>query len=151
MIEKGLDLLRDNEDLISSLGSKSIDGELSVQEPLAEAQVSDDEVLIVAEVKDSNINEMSVSFVDGVMMFTLGGETYEAAVPSDVIEDSVSAHLNNGVLRITVERADDEEGDTIDVITDDMRNDDSIVDDLVDEANEDTGSDNGGDDDGLDE
>lgn len=149
MIEKGLDLLKENEDLLNSLGSKSVDGELSVQEPLAEAQVSEDEVLIVAEVRDTDIDEMSVRFDDGVMVFTLGGNTYEAQVPPDVIEDSVSAHLNNGVLRLTVERMNEENSEQIDVITDERENDESIVDELVDEADPDTDTDEGGDEDGA--
>jgi HSP20 family molecular chaperone IbpA len=148
MIEKGLDLLKENEDLLNSLGSKSVDGELSVQEPLAEAQVSEDEVLIVAEVRDNDIDEMSVRFEDGAMMFSLGGNTYEAQVPPDVIEDSVSAHLNNGVLRLTMERMNEENSDTIDVVTEEMENDDSIVDDLIDEADPGKDSDDGGDNNG---
>jgi HSP20 family molecular chaperone IbpA len=148
MIEKGLDLLKENEDLLNSLGSKSVDGELSVQEPLAEAQVSEDEVLIVAEVRDNDIDEMSVRFEDGAMMFSLGGKTYEAQVPPDVIEDTVSAHLNNGVLRLTVERMNEDNSDTIDVVTEEMENDDSIVDDLIDEADPGENGDNGGDDNG---
>jgi len=148
MIEKGLDLLKENEDLLNSLGSKSVDGELSVQEPLAEAQVSEDEVLIVAEVRDNDIDEMSVRFEDGAMMFSLGGNTYEAQVPPDVIEDTVSAHLNNGVLRLTVERMNEDNSDTIDVVTEEMENDDSIVEDLIDEADPGEDGDNGGDDNG---
>lgn len=148
IVEKGLDLLKENEDLLNSLGSKSVDGELSVQEPLAEAQVSEDEVLIVAEVMDNDIDEMSVRFEDGAMMFSLGGNTYEAQVPPDVIEDTVSANLNNGVLRLTVERMNEDNSDTVDVVTEEIENDDSIVKDLLDEADPGQNGDDGGDENG---
>jgi len=145
MLDKALDLVKEHEDKLNGFVGSGVDDTFTVREPLAEAEVKDDRVVVVAEARGQNGSEMSVSFGNGIMKFTLGDKQYEAEVPNDIVEESVSAEINNGVLRVEVERENkDDEGQEVDI---DWK-DESIVDE--EEEDEAEGEDNGGDSDGSD-
>jgi len=163
MAETVMDFAREHEDVLQSIGGDSGGTKLNVQEPLAEAHIKDDEVVIVAEAEDEDVDEMSVKFEEGTFVFNLGGTVYEAEVPPDVVEDSVNASLNNGVLRVTLDRMNtddfksvqvenegvDEKQDIDDIIGDGEDDSEIDVEDNTDSLFED-GFD-GGDEDGPDE
>lgn len=144
-------IARENKDLLESFFGDS-GRELSLEEPLTEAHVTDDKVKVVAELRGEKPNEMGVRFEGGEMYMSIGDTTLRARVPDDIVEDSVDAQMNNGVLRIEVDRIDDGDMKTVEI-----SEEESIVDgssdseDSVEDILSDDESINGGDDDGSDE
>lgn len=107
-IDGAAEVVRQNKDLLDSVMGDSSDESLDLREPLSDAQVTEDEVVVVAELKDEKPEEMGVRFEEGVMYMTIGDLTLRARVPDDVIQESVDASMNNGVLRVSVDRATEE-------------------------------------------
>jgi HSP20 family molecular chaperone IbpA len=150
MVERGLEVARDHEDTISRFVGGDKEMNLTVKEPLAEAQISDDEVVIVAEARGGEPGEMNVRFGDGAMHFSFGGNQYKVDIPDDVIEDSVDAQYNNGVLRVTLDRMNEEESTQVEVEDSTDESIDSIIDDAVEESNDSEDDFEWGDEDGSD-
>ena len=133
----------DNQDLFNGVGAVANRVDMTAPEPLSEAHIKEDEVRVVAEVRESGVNQIGVSFNDGIMVCEVADRQLEVDVPRDVDEDSLEATMSNGVLEVTVQRTIDTDN-SVDVIMEDD------TDDTVDELFDDD-EDNGGDDDGTDE
>jgi len=133
----------ENRDLFAGVSEVTSKVDMSAPEPLTEAHISDDEVKIVAEVRDSDVTQMSVGFDDGVMVCEVAGRSFQVDVPEDIDKESVEATMSNGVLEVTIDRLDEPQN-SIDVIHEEQT--DETVDELFEDEEEE-----GGDDDGSDE
>ena len=121
-----------NKDVVDGIAGGSNALDLEGREPLSEAHLTDDEVVIVADVGLSGPVKMEVGFEDEKVWFNADGKYFEVDVPDDVVEDTLDASMTNGVLRVSIERAEEQEVD-VDII------------EQVEEANEDKEEDNGSD------
>lgn len=150
LIQKGLDFARDHEDAIARIVDNEETESITVKEPLAEAHVTDEKVEIVAEATGGNSGDMNVHFNEGHMLFSFGGNKYRAEIPNDVVEESIEAEYNNGVLRVTLDRMNKESATEVEVTSDT----DESIEDIVGEDSIEDGSiedeENGGDEDGSD-
>lgn len=147
-IEGAADIIRRNQDLLDDFVGGGGEEQLELREPLSDAQVNDDEVIVVAELKNKKPEEMGVRFEDGVMYLTIGDLTLRARVPDDVVQESVEATMNNGVLRVSVDRANTDNMNTVNI---ERKEDESIKTDqeVLDEIKEESEDDEGGDEDGT--
>jgi len=97
----------ENSDLFDRFmeGGSSVD--LSGSEPISEAHVDEEKVLIVADVSGVNATNLSLSFYEGRVKGKLGSREFDVNVPNDVDEDSIEADMKNGVLRVELDRVGD--------------------------------------------
>lgn len=110
LVEGAKELYDDNRELFNNvLPNKGNVVNLDGPEPMAEAHINEDEVVIVAEVGDSGDLQLKASFDDGKMDFSVADERFSVNVPDDVVEDSLEATVNNGVLRATMKRQVEED------------------------------------------
>lgn len=110
MIDKAINLYNDNKDMIKEVVPDEERLKIDEKSPLREAIVSDDEVIVVVEVKDESLNNIVVddSPEDGVIV-GMNNQTVKAEVPSDVDIDKTEVSLNNGVLEVKIPREGGEE------------------------------------------
>jgi len=101
----------ENSDLFERFmeGGSSVD--LSGSEPISEAHVDEERVLIVADVSGVNATNLSLSFYEGRVKGELGSREFDVNVPNDVDEDSIEADMKNGVLRVELDRVEDSDDD----------------------------------------
>jgi len=132
-----------NSDLFDGIGGAVKAVDMDAPEPLTEAHINEDEVKIVAEVRDSNVTQIGVGFDDGVMKCELSERQFEVDVPNDIDESSLEATMANGVMEVTIDRVQTETND-IEVVSKDST--DETVDELFDNSD-----DEGGDEDGASE
>jgi len=114
-LEEIAGVVRDNQDVISGIFGGGEKNEVSLREPLSDAQVEEDKVVISMEMKDEKPEEMGVKFDDGIMVMNIGEKRIEADVPDDIIKSSVEASMNNGVLRVEVSRETGENMETTEI------------------------------------
>jgi HSP20 family molecular chaperone IbpA len=93
-----------NQDLFARFTADASALDLSNSEPVSEAHIKDDEVLIVADVSGATSNQLAVKFYKNSLKCELGGRKFTVDVPQDVDEDSLEASMNNGVLRVKLDR-----------------------------------------------
>jgi HSP20 family molecular chaperone IbpA len=94
----------ENKDLIERFTGGGNGVDLTDTGPMTEAEVHDDRVIVVADVPGVRPTDMRVKFYENAIQCTIDGESFKATVPSDVDEDSLSADMKNGVLRVEMER-----------------------------------------------
>lgn len=113
-----------NRDLFDRLTGDPGGVDLAGGEPVSEAHVDEDRVLIVADVTGTNATELNLKFYDGKVKGKLGDRKFSVNVPNDVIEDSIEADMKNGVLRVDIERENASQDETgigdINVVDDDI-------------------------------
>jgi len=102
------DVYENNKDIVEDVSDSG--GEISFEdkEPLTEAHLTEDSVVVVADIGVSGPLDMGVKFDDNTVTFDVGGEDFEVHVPTDVKEDTIDASITNGVLRVEMEREDTE-------------------------------------------
>lgn len=111
----------------NSMASTSHD--IDPPEPIVESHVDEDEVVVVAEKTGEKIEELGVNFKDETLELIMGKDKARVGVPDDIVEDSISADMKNGVLRVTIDReVEDDDADVeidfdSDSIEDDTDND----------------------------
>jgi len=121
----------DNKDLFERFASGGESVDLAGGEPISEAHVDEDKVLIVADVSGVDATQLELDFYDNRVEGKFGGRKFNVDVPSDVDEDSIEADMKNGVLRVELDREGDD-GDTLDVTSVD-HTDDTIGEEEEDE------------------
>lgn len=100
-----------NRDLFERLAGNTGGVDLAGGEPVSEAHVDEDRVLIVADVAGEDDTELRLKFYDGKVKGKLGDRKFSVNVPNDVEEDSIEADMKNGVLRVEIEREGDSQED----------------------------------------
>lgn len=106
-----------NKDLFDRFKSQGSSVSLDSGEPISEAHVDEDKVLIVADVTGVNATNLSLEFFDDKIEGTFGDREFVVDVPADVDEDTIEADMKNGVLRVEIEREDVDDDDiTVDSI-----------------------------------
>ena len=124
-VEKMRDVYENNKDLVDGVGSGRDSISLDDKEPLTEAHLTDDEVIVVADVNKSAPVEMAVGFKEDSILFEVDGEEFEVDVPADVEEESLDASIKNGVLRVELDRADEGPVEITDIDSIDMEEEDT--------------------------
>lgn len=120
-VEKMRDVYENNKDLVGNIGEDGDTITLDDKEPLTEAHLTDDEVVVVADVNKSAPLEMAVGFKENSILFDVDGKEFEVDVPADVKEESLDASIKNGVLRVELDRADDGPVEITDIESIDMK------------------------------
>jgi len=106
-----------NKDIFEKFSQKSNNVDLAGGEPISEAHVDSDKVLIVADVSGVNATDLELSFYDGKVEGRFGERDFKVSVPNDVDEDSAQADMKNGVLRVKLQREDnDPESVSVDTV-----------------------------------
>jgi len=102
------DVYENNKDIVEDVGDNG--GEISFEdkEPLTEAHLTEGNVVVVADLGVSGPLDMGIKFNNSTVKFDIGGEEFEVHVPADVKEDTVDASITNGVLRVEMEREDND-------------------------------------------
>ncbi len=113
-------------DLFQTLGADKEKVDLSGKEPLTEAFVSEDTVKIVAEVSSDPPVRLGYVYDGGELNLDIGGRGVVVEVPDDIEEDTIEASMNNGIMRIEIERANDDFEDDSDKVTIEKDDDDEI-------------------------
>lgn len=110
LAQEAKELYDENKDLVHSVVPSSPSTvNLDSPDPMAEAHINDDEVIIVVEVDTSSGGlELKADIEDGMMNFNVAGESFVVDIPDDVVEESLDATINNGVLRATMDREQSE-------------------------------------------
>lgn len=110
MAETTLDTLKENEDVIRSViqtegaeeGGKIAN--LQDADPLREAHIREDEVLIVLQHSDEPPKEVSAELVGGVLTLKMSDQEFVAEVPDDIELETMETNYSNGVFEVSVER-----------------------------------------------
>lgn len=104
ILDKAVDLYEDNKDVIKDIApgdeSITIDGE----EPLKQALVDDDKVIITVDVVGKDIQDVRIALEGTEAKIVIAGDPIKAQVPSDVNMEEAQAELNNGVLEVVIPR-----------------------------------------------
>lgn len=129
-LKSAKDWYEQNQDLFARFSGDSTALDLSDSEPVSEAHISDDEVLIVADVSGAKSSQLAVKFYKNSLECELGGKKFTVEVPQDVDEDSMEASMNNGVLRVKLDRNN---GPADDVEISDVESTDETIGDPPDE------------------
>ncbi len=114
-IEKGVDLVRENSEVIESVVSggagDSVNGRLSHLEPLKQATKTEDRYEVTIQVEETGPLDVNLSEKDGHVVIGVGGSKYRVDVPDDTDIYRADAMLNNGVLTVSMPRSSDEDPD----------------------------------------
>ena len=132
-----------NSELFDMFRDKKETVDLSGKEPLTEAFVSDDMVKVVAEVSSEPPVNLGYAYSGDELNLDIDGRKVVVEVPDDIDEDTIEASMNNGIMRIEIQRADDSFEDDSDKVTIEKDDDDEIDfdDDDDDDQDEDVAED----------
>lgn len=142
-----------NSDLFERFAEGGSSVDLDGDDPLSEAHVNEERVLIVADVSGAASTDLELSFYENKVSGKLGDREFTVDVPSDVDEDSIEADMKNGVLRVELER-ENEPGDSLTVDTIDNTDEEmeeaneplEDIEEMMDEVEEKDDDDDGGED-----
>lgn len=141
-----------NKDLFERFTQEGELVDLDGGDPISEAHVDEEKVLIVADVSGVNATDLELSFYNNKVEGKLGTREFTVDVPNDVDEDSIEADMKNGVLRVELDREDEPDDDltvdTVDHTDDTIDSEEEALDNLeemFENDDEDEEDDDGGD------
>jgi len=104
MIDRAVSFYEKNKDTIEGAVGTEDGIKLDDDEPLKQASVTDDEVMITVDVGVDDLENIRLALNGTTAQIVVGGKTITAEVPSDVDMDDPEANLNNGVLEVRIPR-----------------------------------------------
>jgi len=104
IVDRAVSFYEKNKDTIRGATGMGDSIELDDDDPLKQASVTDEEVMITVDVGVEDLENIRLALNGTTAEIVVGGQTVTANVPSDVDMDSPEANLNNGVLEVRIPR-----------------------------------------------